>query len=90
MIEARRYLISGHVQGVGFRFFAQDAAGHEGLGGFVRNLPEGQVEIVAEGEGEALDRFERSLRRGPAGARVGAIETEILPPTGHRGGFIVR
>ena len=47
---ARRYLISGRVQGVGFRFFAESAAMREGLHGWVRNLPDGRVEIAAEGE----------------------------------------
>jgi acylphosphatase len=90
MIEARRYLISGRVQGVGFRYFTLDAAAREGLGGFVANLPDRRVEVVAEGDTEALARFERAIRRGPAGARVDAVETELLPPTGHRGGFTVR
>ncbi len=90
MIEARRYLISGRVQGVGFRFFALDAAESEGIAGFVRNLPDRQVEIVAEGDGEALIRFERAIRRGPAGARVDAVQTELVLPTGRTGGFTVR
>ena len=58
MIAARLYLISGRVHGVGYRFFAQAAAAREGLHGFVRNLPDGRVEISAEGEREALERFE--------------------------------
>jgi acylphosphatase len=90
MIEARRYLISGRVQGVGFRFFAVEAATLEGIGGFVRNLPDRQVEILAEGDAEALERFERAIRRGPAGARVDAVETELLPPMGYSRGFAVR
>ena len=57
---ARRYLVSGRVQGVGFRFFADAVAQREGLHGWVRNLPDGRVEALAEGEADALDRFERA------------------------------
>jgi acylphosphatase len=71
---ARRYLISGRVQGVGFRFFARATAAREGLHGWVRNLPDGRVEIEAEGEAEALERFERAIRQGPPGARVGGVD----------------
>jgi len=71
------------VQGVGFRLFARDSALREGLTGFVRNLPDGRVEAIAEGEESALDRFEAALSRGPAHARVSGVETERLPPS-HR------
>ncbi|HJZ77547.1 MAG TPA: acylphosphatase [Vicinamibacterales bacterium] len=84
---ARRFLISGRVQGVGFRFFAQDAAEREGVHGWVRNLPDGRVEAQAEGDAEALERFERALRHGPRGARVADVEVDSLPPTGRDTGF---
>ena len=67
MVVARRYLISGRVQGVGYRFFILEAGAREGLGGFVRNLEDGRVEAQAEGEQTALDRFERALYQGPPG-----------------------
>jgi len=87
---ARRYLIAGRVQGVGFRWFACDYARLEGLQGWVRNLDDGRVEVQAEGEAEALVRFERAIRRGPAGGRVDSCETTDLPPSGPTGGFSIR
>ena len=84
---ARRYLITGLVQGVGFRFFTEDAARREGITGFVRNLEDGQVEAVAEGDAEAVARFERALRQGPPVARIEEMEIEALPPTGRALGF---
>lgn len=84
---ARRFLISGRVQGVGFRYFIQDIARREGLTGVVRNLPDGRVEAVAEGDDEALTRLESALRRGPSHARVTDVEVESIPPTGRFLGF---
>ncbi len=82
MVVARRYLISGRVQGVGYRFFTLEAGAREGLGGFVRNLEDGRVEARAEGERAGLDRFERALHQGPPGARVERVGVEDLVPTG--------
>ena len=82
MVVARRYLISGLVQGVGFRFFTLEAGAREGLGGFVRNLEDGRVEAQAEGEQAGLDRFERALYQGPAWSRVEQVHVENLVPTG--------
>jgi acylphosphatase len=90
MLVARRYLISGRVQGVGFRFFAEAAAAREGVRGWVRNLPDGRVEISAEGDAEALERFERQVRHGPPRARVDRVDTEDSLPSGQTGGFTVR
>jgi acylphosphatase len=73
---ARRYLVSGRVQGVGFRFFAEEAGRREGLRGWVRNLPDGRVEITAEGEPEAMARFEIAVRQGPRGARVDDVRVD--------------
>jgi acylphosphatase len=87
---ARRFLISGRVQGVGFRFFTEDAARREGLHGWVTNLPDGRVEIAVEGEAEALERFERHVRHGPPGARVEDVEIEDTAPSGRTTGFSVR
>jgi acylphosphatase len=89
MIVARRLLISGRVQQVGFRWFALEAAQREGVGGSVRNTPDGRVEILVEGEAEAVERFERAVRRGPSSARVDDVETELLPPTGRATSFRV-
>ena len=82
MIKARRFLVSGRVQGVGYRFFSKEAAYREDLRGFVRNLPDGRVEAQAEGEQEALDRFHRSLWQGPPVGRVDEILVEECTPTG--------
>jgi acylphosphatase len=82
MRQARSFRVSGRVQGVGFRWFTYDAAVREGLTGFVRNLPDGSVEAVAEGEREALDRFEVALNNGPRGARVSHVERDEGPATG--------
>jgi acylphosphatase len=89
MRVARRFLVSGRVQGVGFRYFTQDIAEREGLTGVVRNLPDGRVEAVAEGDSESLTRFEAALRRGPSHARVELVEIDALPLTGGYFGFSV-
>jgi acylphosphatase len=83
-------MVSGRVQGVGFRYFTQDMAAREGLSGRVRNLPDGRVEVVAEGDEETLARFEASLWRGPSHARVENVEVESTPPTGRHTGFEIR
>ena len=90
MRVARRFLISGRVQGVGFRFFAERAARREGLHGWVRNLDDGRVEASAEGEADAMDRFEGHLRHGPSGARVEQVEVEDAVPEGRYAGFNIR
>jgi acylphosphatase len=90
MRVARRYTIGGRVQGVGFRFFAEEHAHLEGLHGWVRNLPDGRVEIAVEGEVEAVDRFERHIRHGPPAARVESVEVDHAAPAGHATGFSVR
>jgi acylphosphatase len=56
----------------------------------VRNLPGGGVEAEVEGDEEAVERFERAIRRGPPAARVEAVEVTILTPSGRRGGFEIR
>ena len=72
--------MTGRVQGVGFRYFALDAARREGIRGTVQNLDAGGVEVVASGDADAMRRFEMALRRGPAGARVERVEVEPAPP----------
>jgi acylphosphatase len=66
----RRFVISGRVQGVGFRWFAKDVAAREGVTGWVRNLPDGRVEALVEGDEDSVVRVERHLHHGPPGARV--------------------
>ena len=86
---ARRYIISGRVQGVGYRMFALDAGRREGLHGHVRNLADGRVEVEAEGEADALARFETALWRGPSHARVEDIAIDDVPPTGRTHSFTI-
>jgi acylphosphatase len=89
MRAARRFLVSGRVTGVGFRYFTQDAARREGLTGVVRNLPDGRVEAIAEGDSESLERFEMALRRGPSRARVEQLDVDALPVAGRYLGFVI-
>ena len=81
MRVARRYLIRGRVQGVGFRYFARDVALREGVTGWVRNLPDGRVEARVEGELEAVTRVERALHSGPRGARVDSVFVDEEEPS---------
>ena len=89
MLVGRRYLVKGRVQRVGFRFFVEDAAQREGVQGYVRNQHDGSVEIVAEGDMEALQRFEMAVRRGPSGARVEDVDTIEVEPSSRFAGFRV-
>ncbi|HET9369044.1 MAG TPA: acylphosphatase [Vicinamibacterales bacterium] len=89
MIVARRYVITGRVQGVGYRFFVSEAARVEGLHGWVENRPDGAVEARVEGDRESVIRFERQLRRGPSHARVEEVQAFDEAPAGSHG-FIVR
>jgi len=87
---ARRLMISGRVQGVGFRYFSADVAAREGVTGWVRNLPDGRVEAYVEGEAEAVTPVERAMRQGPSGARVATVDAESEEPTGGLHGFSIR
>jgi acylphosphatase len=87
---ARLYVVSGLVQGVGFRFFVNRAASIEGIHGWVRNLPDGRVEIRAEGETEALERFERQVRQGPPSSRVDEVDITDVGASGSDTGFWIR
>ena len=77
------------MQGVGFRYFAADAARSEGLAGSARNLADGRVIVVADGDDESLERFERALRQGPSRARVEQVIVEETEPLTHPAGFTV-
>lgn len=90
MIVAKRLVIAGRVQGVGFRFFAEAQAAVEGVHGYVRNLPDGRVEAVIEGDEESVERVERALRRGPAAAVVDSVDVEHIPPCRRATGFSIR
>jgi acylphosphatase len=90
MVVAKRFFVSGRVQGVGFRYFVQDHAAVEGVHGFVRNLPDGRVEALVEGDEESVERVERALRRGPPAARVDIVAVEDEVPSHRATGFSVR
>jgi len=79
-LTARRAIVRGRVQGVGFRFFAERAAREFGIRGWVRNLPDGTVETFAEGEADAVAGYLEKLRRGPLGSRVDAVDVTDVPP----------
>jgi acylphosphatase len=81
--------VKGRVQRVGFRLFVEDAARREGVHGYVRNQHDGSVEVMAEGDLEALLRLERAVRRGPPGARVEDVQTTQTPVSGRFAGFSV-
>ena len=87
---ARRFVVRGRVQGVGFRFFVDEAARREGVHGWVRNLPDGGVEAAVEGESEAVDRLEGKIRRGPPGARVDHLDATDEVPSGRLAEFEIR
>ena len=82
MRTARRYVIAGRVQGVGFRWFVQAAAVREGVCGYVTNRADGTVEAFVEGDAEAVTRVERALRGGPPGARVDSLAMTEEDATG--------
>ena len=70
----RHYLVRGRVQGVGYRYFAWRHGRRLGLAGWVRNLPDGRVEALADAAPDRLEQFEAELRRGPALASVQALD----------------
>ncbi len=78
-MPAARFLVRGSVQGVGFRWFVFREAERLGVRGWVSNLPDGAVEVVADGTLAALAQLEAALRRGPAHARVTYVEKSEVP-----------
>ena len=83
-------VVSGRVQGVGFRWFVVKEAGRLGLGGWVANEADGRVRCVAEGPKPALEALLAALREGPRGAVVDSVSEDWLPETGRFQGFGVR
>jgi acylphosphatase len=71
---AKRFHVSGNVQGVGFRYFAERVASRLGLAGYVKNLPDGRVEVYAIGKAAQLDALRSELARGPRMARVDRVD----------------
>jgi len=85
-----RAIISGRVQMVGFRAFAEMRAQRHGATGYVRNLSSGEVEVVAEADRGLLEEFVAELRRGPSGAHVTNVLVSWENPRGEFPDFSVR
>src|SRR5439155_24814907 len=84
---ARRFVIQGEVQGVGYRFFAQRAAARHHIVGYIRNLPDGRVEALVEGPADNVEAFKHDLATGPQFAVVDQIEEIDTEPTGEYSSF---
>jgi acylphosphatase len=89
MKVAKRWFVTGTVQGVGFRFFVQNKAQELGLAGWARNLSDGRVEVYAIGPNKVLDELGAALHLGPRMARVRHVE-EQAAETDNLSGFAVR
>ena len=81
----KRAIVRGLVQGVGFRYYALHEATHLGLAGYVRNRPDGTVELELEGPDAAVARMLTWLRHGPSSAAVDSLDVSDLPPIGEDG-----
>lgn len=77
----RTYLVSGRVQGIGFREWVRRTARRHGVRGWVRNREDGRVEAVATGDAEAIGTFEEALRGGSALSRIESVETSEIDET---------
>ena len=89
-VKRARILITGRVQGVGYRYSAVIRANQRGLVGWVRNTRDGHVEVVAEGPSGDLDAFIDWCRRGPSAAWVDEVRVDWEAPTGEFSGFDLR
>ena len=88
--QARRYFVSGSVQGVGFRYFTLRAAERLQVNGYARNLPDGRVEAYAIGTPEQLAKLRSILERGPWGATVSEVKEEQADIDSNYGdGFVI-
>lgn len=84
-MSTARFVVAGRVQAVGFRWFVRKRALALGLRGWVRNLADGRVETVAEGDPAALDQLEATLRDGPEAAVVASVTREPAPAVAEPG-----
>jgi acylphosphatase len=82
MVIARKFIISGEVQGVGFRYFAQRSAARHQVRGYVKNLADGRVEALAEGPEKSVREFGHDLAAGPAFSSVKGVEETVVDPSG--------
>ncbi len=81
-MKAKRFFVSGKVQGVFFRATTKKKARSLGLKGFVKNLSDGRVEAYAEGDEESLNQLHEMLKKGPRAARVDGVEVQSEEPSG--------
>jgi len=82
-VEARRFVVRGRVQGVGFRWFVEREAHILGIAGWVRNQADGSVEVMAQGTRDQVSALRSRLREGPRAARVDEVEEcEAKPAAG--------
>jgi len=86
---AKKFLIAGRVQGVGYRYFAERVAAQLGICGYVKNLWDGNVEVYAIGSAMALDELKRHLAEGPRSARVTAIDESDEPVDTRYNRFVI-
>lgn len=89
MMIARKLLISGLVQGVGFRFFTQRSAARHQVHGYVKNLDDGRVEAVAQGDEKSVKAFVDDLSAGPIHAKVEDVEEIVLEPNSSLSTFLI-
>jgi acylphosphatase len=78
--HARRFFVAGRVQGVGYRYFVQELAQELGLRGYVRNLRDGRVEVLAIASPETLHHVRQALKKGPMMSRVSEVIEEPAAP----------
>ena len=89
MKVARKFVIRGDVQGVGYRFFAQRAAARHQVSGYVRNCPDGTVEAFAQGSATDVEEFKKDLATGPKWSAVEHVEEISLDPTSEYRSFLI-
>lgn len=83
-------VVAGQVQGVSFRWHVRTQAQHFGVKGFVRNLDDGRVELLAQADPEVLERFMQEVRKGPEGSRVTSVREEFPEYKHELGPFEIR
>jgi len=89
-VHARRFLVRGRVQGVGFRWFVEREAYILGISGWVRNNYDGSVEVLAQGTREQLAGLHSRLREGPRAARVDEVEVSDVQPVAGLSSFQIQ
>jgi acylphosphatase len=87
MVIARKFMFSGAVQGVGFRFFTQRVAARYQIRGYVRNLEDGRVEAFAQGGERSVEAFKQDLTAGPRFSKVEDVEEIVVEPTSEYSNF---